>query len=525
MNITKRKTILAALVASLTMLMALLLTGCGAANNTDDYTFLTDKGYLTLSVNPAIRIEYNTDGLVTGLEGRNDDGTAIAASYTDYIGKDCSTVLRDLVTDIYKAGYFIDETETGKRQIVLQIEPGSAMPDDDFLELLSHDVQMAMSDLALQSDVVDISATDYDVRYEKNGKPSPYITMAKAREIALTHAGVKAEDAVWDDREFDFDDGKPIFELEFSAGGVEYEYDIDARTGKIIKFETDRDDDRPVSAPNNPSAEYIGLEKAKSIALQHAGISAEGVRWEDREFDLDDGTPLYALEFSANGVEYDCDVHAETGKVVKFESERDDDWKPSTGSSTNQPTTSTDKPAASSYIGLEKAKSIALQRAGISAEGVRWEDREFDLDDGTPLYELEFSANGIEYECDVHAETGKVVKFESERDDDWKPSTGSSTSKPATSTDKPAASSYIGLEKAKSIALQRAGVAASSVRWEKAEFDYDDGRPVYELEFSANGVEYDCDVHAETGKVLDYDAERDDDRYDDDDDDDDDWDD
>ena len=59
-------------------------------------------------------------------------------------------------------------------------------------------------------------------------------------------------------------------------------------------------------------------------------------------------------------------------------------------------------------------------------------------------------------------------------------------------------------------------MSASSVRWEKAEFDYDDGRPVYELEFSANGVEYDCDVHAETGKVLDYDAERDDDRYDDD---------
>ncbi len=65
-------------------------------------------------------------------------------------------------------------------------------------------------------------------------------------------------------------------------------------------------------------------------------------------------------------------------------------------------------------------------------------------------------------------------------------------------------------------------MSADSVRWEKAEFDYDDGRPVYELEFSANGVEYDCDVHAETGKILDYDAERDDDRYDDDDDDDDD---
>lgn len=326
MNIAKRKTILAALVASLTVLMTLLLTGCGAANSANDYTFLTDKGYLTLSVNPAIRIEYNTDGLVTGLEGRNDDGTAIADAYTDYIGKDCSTVLRDLVADIYKAGYFIEDADSGKRQIMLQIEPGSAMPDDDFLELLSHDVQTAVSDLALQSDVVDISTTDYDARYEKDGKPSPYITMAKAREIALTHAGVSAADAVWDDREFDFNDGKPIFELEFSAGGYEYEYDIDARTGKIIKSETDRDDDRPVSGTVTPSTDYIGLEKAKAIALQHTGISAEGVRWEDREFDLDDGTPMYELEFSAGGMEYKCDVHALTGAVVDFEADRDDDW-------------------------------------------------------------------------------------------------------------------------------------------------------------------------------------------------------
>ena len=255
---------------------------------------------------------------------------------------------------------------------------------------------------------------------------------------------------------------------------------------------------------------YITLEKAKEIALNHAAVNAADVRWDDREFDFENGQPIYDLAFDANGLEYEYDIDARTGEVLRSHSERDDDRSAASVPQNTKPTTSTDKPAASSYIGLEKAKSIALQHAGISAEGVRWEDREFDLDDGTPLYELEFSANGVEYDCDVHAETGKVVKFESERDDDWKLSTGSSTSKPTTSTDKPAASSYIGLEKAKSIALQRAGVSAASVRWEKAEFDYDDGRPVYELEFSANGVEYDCDVHAETGKVLDYDAERDD---------------
>ena len=73
----KRRSILMALVASLAVLLTALLTGCGTAAND------SLKGYLTLSVNPAIRIEYNADGLVTGLEGRNDDGAAIVKSYTD----------------------------------------------------------------------------------------------------------------------------------------------------------------------------------------------------------------------------------------------------------------------------------------------------------------------------------------------------------------------------------------------------------------------------------------------------------
>ena len=317
----KRRTTLIALVSSLAVLLTVLLTGCGSNGSG------AAAGYLTLSVNPAIRIAYNADGLVTGLEGRNDDGTAIAGAYTDYIGKDCSTVLRELVTDIYKAGYFVEDAETGKRQIVLQVEPGSALPDDDFLELLSRDVTSLVADLALTSDVVDIGGDDYDKRYETNGAPSPYITMEKARQIALTHAGVSAADAVWDEREFDFENGKPVFELEFAVNGTEYEYDIDAATGKILRTWTERDDDRPASsaaAPSAPSADYIGLEKARAIALERAGVAAANAVWEESDFDLDDGVPVYELEFRANGYEYSCDVHALTGKVLDYDAERDD---------------------------------------------------------------------------------------------------------------------------------------------------------------------------------------------------------
>ena len=52
--------------------------------------------------------------------------------------------------------------------------------------------------------------------------------------------------------------------------------------------------------------------------------------------------------------------------------------------------------------------------------------------------------------------------------------------------------------------------SAADVRWESAELDRGDGPPAYELEFSAGGMEYSCDVHAKTGAILDYEAERDD---------------
>lgn len=197
-------------------------------------------------------------------------------------------------------------------------------------------------------------------------------------------------------------------------------------------------------------------------------------------------------------------------------------------SQSNQTDPAAATPQTPSYITPDEAKEIALNHASVSAADARWDDREVDLENGKTIYELSFDANGLEYEYDIDARTGEVLKAHSERDDDRSAASSSAaqnttSGKPA-SSDKPASSGsdYIGLEKAKSIALQKAGVSASSVRWEKARLDYDDGRAVYELEFRSGSTEYDCEVHAVSGKILDYDAERDghddhdhDDRWDD----------
>ena len=224
-----------AAVSSLAVAAAVLLTGCGAP--AQEGTALKETGILTLSVNPEIQIEYNRDGKVTALTGRNDDGKGIVEAYPDYIGKDCEDVLKDLIVEINEAGYFVDDIDGNKKNIVLQLEPGSVLPSDDFLADMSASTQEAVRGLELSSGIVTIDDDDYDPAYAKDGKPSPYITLEKAQEIALAQANVDAADAVFDDKEFDHDDGTPVFELEFMANGNEYEYDIHAVTGKVVKAE------------------------------------------------------------------------------------------------------------------------------------------------------------------------------------------------------------------------------------------------------------------------------------------------
>ena len=65
-------------------------------------------------------------------------------------------------------------------------------------------------------------------------------------------------------------------------------------------------------------------------------------------------------------------------------------------------------------------------------------------------------------------------------------------------------------EESIAVALAHAGLSESQVTRLKAEFDYDDGRPEYDVEFRYNGWEYEYEIHAESGKILSYDKERDD---------------
>ena len=167
---------------------------------------------------------------------------------------------------------------------------------------------------------------------QKATEPKQSLTAQEARDIALTHAGLSADAVTFDRTEYDVDDGVPEYEIEFHADGWEYDYEIHAETGEIRSSDKEKEDDRPAAvtdpAPTEPApteaTQKITAEEAEDIALNHAGLTRDQVRFDRTEFDKDDGVPEYEIEFRADGWEYSYEIHAETGKILSSEKDRDD---------------------------------------------------------------------------------------------------------------------------------------------------------------------------------------------------------
>ena len=143
----------------------------------------------------------------------------------------------------------------------------------------------------------------------------------KAKEIALQHAGVSASNAVFVKAEREYDDGRLTYDVDFYAGNKEYDYEILAADGTILSYDADIEGYRIPSSTSTSSSGYIGVERAKEIALQHAGLSSSGVNFVKAEFDYDDGRAEYEIEFHHNFREYEYTIDAASGTIL--EAERD----------------------------------------------------------------------------------------------------------------------------------------------------------------------------------------------------------
>ena len=160
------------------------------------------------------------------------------------------------------------------------------------------------------------------------GAPAMPIGTDKATDIAAAAFG-KASTAKMAYSEVDpeLDESPAHYEVEIrSQTGEEFEYKVDAYTGAILESKREVADgtEEPVVQPSNPAPSGdIGHAKAKSIALNHAGVSENKAYDMEIELDDEDGTLVYEVEFKFGGMEYSYEINAATGAILKHEAELD----------------------------------------------------------------------------------------------------------------------------------------------------------------------------------------------------------
>ena len=281
------------------------------------------------------------------------------------------------------------------------------------------------------------------------------------------------------------DDGDSLYPLTYDGNT----YLPAQQLASAVGYNATSDDDSVSLTRKNTVSTFpaasgdIGSEKAKSIALNHAGVTSSTAKFVKVERDRDDGRLLYEVEFYAGNKEYDYEILASDGTILSYDADIEGYRIPSTTS------TGTD-------IGAEKAKEIALQHAGVSASNAVFVKAEREYDDGRLTYDVDFYAGNKEYDYEILAADGTILSYDADIEGYRIPSSTSTSS-----------SGYIGVERAKKIALQHAGLSSSGVNFDKAEFDHDDGRAEYEIEFHHNFREYEYTIDAASGTILE--AERD----------------
>ena len=233
----KKNLVSSMLSAAMVLSLAASMTSHASASALlkQDASVVTDKtvktGTLLISVNPEIKMDYNYKGRVLKLSGMNESGRAVVRDMKNYQYDPCDEVMEDLIREIYEDGYFDTQKNQPAKNLLIKLEAGSKTPDSQFLEDVADSARYTLKDCGLKSSTVTVNTSDLD----NKGR----IGIQKARELALAHAGLK--DAVFSEGEYDLDDG--IYELEFTAGGIEYEYEVNAFTGKITAADRERNDD------------------------------------------------------------------------------------------------------------------------------------------------------------------------------------------------------------------------------------------------------------------------------------------
>lgn len=348
------------IMIGLSLSALLLLAGCASKNEQLDY----------------IGLDAAKEAAVSSAGYTTDTVTFTTAELTEENGTECYEIEFTAGGETYE--YYIDPL-TG---IVIESElPSSAA-----------DAAEETADTAESAAVSSSSGTA-----DSSQSSSTAITAAEAEEIALSHAGLTAEEVTFVRAELDAEDGQTVYDVEFYTEDYsEYDYEISAETGEVLSCDYEAEN----YIPSGTTA-AVSLEEAESAALEHAGLSADEVYYSMAHLDEEDGELVYEIEFyTDDSTEYEYEVSASTCEILS---------------------TSTESSAVSSTSGsgitAEEAKELALaQVPGATSDDIR--EFETDTEDGATVYEGTIVYGGMEYEFEIDAYSGSFLSWESEHEDD-----------------------------------------------------------------------------------------------------------
>ena len=549
----KKKTWLRPLIAAAACLCLLLGGGFGLksyrVNHMVDAT-------VSLDVNPSVELQVNQKERVLNVKALNEDGRIIVGDM-DFSGSSLDVAVNALIGSMLQNGYLnelansilisVDNDDLVRGadlQARLSAEVDRLLQTDSFsasvlsqtvvrsseLQQMAEQYGITLGKAQLIQDILSRStlhtfdelaplsinelnlllgketAAATQVTVVGTASEKGYIGEAKAKTVALERAGVTESELLLYKIGLDTHNGTMVYNVEFTTYSYEFDCDVNAKTGEIVKFEKEYNGVAPaVSAqpdtaqPNtNQTAGEITVEEAKTIALEHAGVKAADATFIQAKRDYDNGRSVYEIEFvvaSGNGyLEYDYDIATADGSIVSFDYDIEGYAAPVTA----QPAAT----QAKGSITVEEAKAIALNHAGLTADAVTFVKAKQDYDDDRLVYEIEFvttSGNGyLEYDYEIEAATGSILSYDYDAE--------SYTPQPTTTTPSTATGALIDEATAKLTAVNQVPGASTSDIYEW-KLDYDDGRWEYEGKIIYNQMEFEFTIDAATGAVIEWDVE------------------
>ena len=323
---------------------------------------------VSLDVNPSIELKVNSSEKVLVCTPLNEDAKAILADMSngaDLKGAKLDVAVNAIVGSLVRNGYLDSissaimisvEDKNADRAQKLQQELASAVDvalqtGESKASVLTQTVQqnaeldqqarennISTGKAALVNRVLAINpALKFDALAKLSveelkdlaeaGAPAMPIGKDAAAYAAEQYAGTTALDSVTAEVDSELDEFPAHYEVELHTAWGEFEYLVDAYTGKVLSGQKDLLATAPVgdetAKPTAPSGD-IGHAKAKAIALNHAGVSENKAYDMEIKLDDEDGTLVYEVEFKFGGMEYSYEINAATGAILKHEAELDD---------------------------------------------------------------------------------------------------------------------------------------------------------------------------------------------------------